>query len=275
MRAEGSNVGLLSGGTDLIIQLRSGRKNFQHMVDIKKIKDLNVLSYSDQTGLRLGSAVTCTALWEYDAARKHYPGLCEGAELIGSTQVQNRCTIGGNVCNGSPAADTPCSLITGNAVMVLHGPNGTREVAAKDFWLGPGKVDLKEAELLVEFKVPPLPKNASSAYLRFIPRNEMDIAVAAASTDLVFEDDKKTVKAARIAIGAVGPLPVLVEEAGAALVGTQLDESALAAAARASEKAANPINDQRGTVEFRIHLAGVLTRRTIAIAAKRAKGEAN
>ena len=272
LQKEGSNAGMLSGGTDLIIQWRASRKSIQHMVDIKNIPELNVLSYDDSTGLRLGAAVSCATLGAFGPAKKHYPALVEGAELIGSTQIQNRCTVGGNVCNGSPAADTICALIVLNAVCIVEGPGGRREITARDIMTGPGQTALKEAEILVEFKLPPPAKNSSSGYLRFIPRNEMDIAVASAGANLGFADDGKTVKSASISIGAVAPTPLVVEAAAQALVGSQLEDSALSAAARASEAAANPITDQRGTVEYRKHLAGVLTRRAIEIAANRAKG---
>jgi len=269
LAAGGQDVGILGGGTDLIIQYRAGRRAFGHMLDVKKIPELNVLSYDDATGLRLGAAVCCDAFTEYAPALKHYPGLVEGAELIGSTQIQSRATVGGNVCNGSPAADTICSLIVLGATCVVAGPGGTREVAAKDFMTGPGQTVLQPGELLVELRVPPRPARSADAYLRFIPRNEMDIAVAGAATTLTLAEDGTTVQDARVAIGAVGPTPILVEAAGAALVGRKLDAAALDAAAKASEAAANPISDVRGTAEFRRHLAGVLTRRTIEIAAHR------
>lgn len=271
---EKAGAGLLSGGTDLIIQIRAGRREIGHMIDVKKIPELNVLSYSAKQGLRLGAAVPCFLLAGNDAAVRHYPSLTEGAELIGSTQIQSRATVGGNVCNGSPAADTICPLIVLNAVCVMQGPKGTREVPAEAFMVGPGKTALGENELLVEFRIPPPEPRQSSAYLRFIPRNEMDIAVADAAAAITLDKDGRTCTAARIAIGAVGPTPFLVEAAGAALVGSQLEDSALEAAGKAASAAAQPITDLRGTVEYRIHMAGVLTRRAVQMAAERAR-EAN
>ncbi|MEE8436417.1 MAG: xanthine dehydrogenase family protein subunit M [bacterium] len=271
----GDGAGVLSGGTDLIIQYREGLRDIGQMVDIKKIPELNVLEFDPVTGLRLGAAVSCALLGEFAPAREIYPGLVEGAELIGSTQIQNRATVGGNLCNGSPAADSVCSLMVLNAVCIVAGSGGKREVPAVEFMTGPGQTALQAGELLVEIRVPTPAPNSSDAYLRFIPRNEMDIAVAGTAVALTLEDDKQTVKAAVIAIGAVAPTPLMVPAAGKALTGTaltggQMDDAALEAAARASEAAANPISDVRGTVEFRTHLAGVLTRRAAVIANNRA-----
>jgi carbon-monoxide dehydrogenase medium subunit len=268
----GGEVGILAGGTDLIIQMRSGRRRVGQMVDIKKIPELNVLSYDGSKGLRLGAAVACDTLGAYAPAKQHYPALVEGAELIGSTQIQSRASVGGNVCNGSPAADTICALIALEATCVVQGPDGKREIPAKDFMTGPGQTALKPGELLVEFQVPPPAANSSSGYLRFIPRNEMDIAVVSAAAAITLDAGKQTCTAAHIVLGAAAPTPLLVEAAGKALVGTSLDAAALEAAAEASRAAAKPITDMRGTVEYRKHMAGVLTKRAIAMALQRAKG---
>ena len=269
LSALGGEAGILAGGTDLIIQHRAGVRTFGHMLDIKGIPELNVLEYSDGGGLRLGAAVACAVLGEFEPARKHYPGLVEGAELIGSTQIQNRASVGGNLCNGSPAADSVCSLIVLDAVCVVAGPKGTREVAARDFMTGPGATVLKQGELLVEIRVPPPPPRSASSYLRFIPRNEMDIAVAGVAVNLTLAEDGETVASAAVALAAVAPTPLVVDAAAKALLGSKLEEGALEAAAQASRDAATPITDVRGTAEYRRHLAGVLTRRTARIAAER------
>ena len=239
-----------------------------HMVDVKKIPDLNVLSYDDRQGLRLGAAVSCARFTDFAPAQQHFPGLVEGAELIGSTQVQSRATVGGNVCNGSPAADSICSLIVLDAVCVIAGKGGRREIPARDFMTGPGRTALQPGELLLELRIPPRPAQSSDAYLRFIPRNEMDIAVAGAAAALTLAADGR-VAAARVAIGAVGPTPIVVDAAAQALVGSRLEATALERAAQASSAAAQPITDVRGTAEYRRHLAGVLTRRSIQLAAQR------
>jgi carbon-monoxide dehydrogenase medium subunit len=267
---QGGNAGILSGGTDLIIQYRGGRTSFGHMIDIKRIPELNVLSFDPAQGLRLGAAVACDTLGAYRPAREHYPGLVEAAELIGSTQIQSRATVGGNVCNGSPAADTICPLIVLDATCLVRGAKGEREVAAVNFMTGPGETVLEPGELLVEFRLPPRPPRGSDAYLRFIPRNEMDIAVASAAAAITLAEDGKTCAEAKVAIGAVAATPLLVEAAGAVLTGSALDDAALEAAGKACSAAARPIDDIRGTAEYRVHMAGVLTRRAIKIATERA-----
>ena len=264
----GPEVAILGGGTDLIIQHREGRRALSHMVDVKGIPELNVLEYDAGKGLTLGAAVSCEAFTDFAPAQQHYPGLVEGAELIGSTQIQSRATVGGNVCNGSPAADSICSLIALEAVCVVAGPGGQREIPAGEIMTGPGKTALQPGELLVAFRIPPRPERSSDAYQRFIPRNEMDIAVAGVGVAMTLAADG-TVQAARVVIGAVAPTPLLVPAAGEALVGSKLEPAALDAAARASAEAARPITDARGTADYRRHLAGVLTRRVAQQAAQR------
>jgi len=271
LSAEGAQAAALSGGTDLIVQMRSGRRELGHMVDIKKIPELTVLEYDPSQGLRLGAAVPCVDLAEADVVVKHYPALAEGAELIGGTQIQSRATVGGNMCNASPAADSVCGLIVADAVCVVQGPNGRREIPAEEFMVGPGRNALQPGELLVEFRLPPPAPRSSSGYLRFIPRNEMDIAVASAGARITLGEDGRTCTDAKIAIGAVGPRPLVVPDAARSLVGTTLDEPALENAAQASAAAAQPITDIRGTEEYRRHMAGVLTKRAVTMALTRAK----
>ena len=274
LKAEGSQAAALSGGTDLIIQNRARPLDLAHMVDIKRIPELNVLEYDAKNGLRLGAAVPCYKVAEYEPIVRLYPALAEGAELIGSIQIQSRATVGGNICNGSPAADTICALIVLGAICAIRGPDGNRDVPAVDFMVGPGETALKPGEILVEMRLPPPPAQSSNAYLRFIPRNEMDIAVVCAAANITMDDKGVTCTAATVAIGAVGPTPILVQAAGAVLTGAKLDAAAIAKAAKAASAAARPIDDHRGTVEFRTHVAGVLTRRTVELAAQRIKEDA-
>lgn len=279
LAGEGDKAGILAGGTDLIIQHRGGHREIGHMIDIKKIPELNVLEFDADSGLRLGAAVACDDLGAYAPARQHYPALVEGAELIGSTQIQSRASVGGNVCNGSPAADTICALIVLGALCVLRGKDGERTIAASDFMTGPGQTALNPGELLVEFRLPPPRLNSSSAYLRFIPRNEMDIAVASAAVAITLADDGAICTRAKVAIGAVAATPLMVEAASTALEGSMLEGGALNAGAletagNASSAAAKPINDMRGTVEYRTHMADVLTRRALEIAVRRIKENA-
>jgi carbon-monoxide dehydrogenase medium subunit len=236
---------------------------------VKKIKELQVLSFDAKKGLRLGAAVPCIEISESDVMRRHYPGLTEAAHLIGSLQIQNRASVGGNLCNGSPAADTTPALIVLGARARIVGPNGEREVPVEAFVVSPGRTVLKPGELLVELLVPAPAPHSSDAYLRFIPRNEMDIAVVGVGAAVTLDGDK--VKAARIALAAVGPTPILASKAADAIIGMKLDDAALEAAGRAASAACSPIDDMRGTAEFRLHITAVLTRRVLSIAAERAK----
>jgi CO/xanthine dehydrogenase FAD-binding subunit len=269
LKTHGENARAFCGGTDIIIQLRAGVRRTEHLVDVKKIKELCALSFDPKKGLRLGAAVPCIEIYENDLMRRHYPGLTEAAHLIGSLQIQNRASVGGNLCNGSPAADTTPALIALGARARIAGPKGEREVPVDTFVVSPGRTVLQPGELLVELLVAPPPAHSSDAYLRFIPRNEMDIAVVGVGVTLTLDGDK--VKAARIGLGAVAATPLLASKAADALVGKKLDDASLEACGRAASEATSPIDDMRGTAEYRRHVTGVLTRRAISIAAERAK----
>ncbi len=269
LAAAGDDGRMLAGGTDLIIQMRAGVREPGQVIDAKKIPELQTLSYDAQSGLRLGAALACCEIIDNPTVRQHYPGLVEAAGLIGSDQILARASVGGNVCNGSPAADTTPALIALNATCHIAGPNGTREVAVEDVVTAPGQTALAADELLVEFRIPAPPAKAADCYQRFIPRNEMDIAVVGVGSCVALDGD--TCSAARIGLGAVAARPLLAEEAGAALVGKPLDDAAIDAAAKLAQAAASPISDMRGTAEFRTHLVGVLTRRTLEEAAARAR----
>jgi CO/xanthine dehydrogenase FAD-binding subunit len=282
LKNHGAKARPLVGGTDLLIQLRAGvafghNEEFrgsapprrpEFIVDLKHIKELRQIKFDPTQGLRLGAAVSCIEIHESDLMRKHYPGLTEAAHLIGSLQIQNRASVGGNLCNGSPAADSTPALIALGAKAVIADASSTREVAVEDFVVSPGRTVLKPGEILVEFLLPAPPPHSSDSYLRFIPRNEMDIAVVGVGTSLTLDGD--LVKAARIALGAVGPRPIFAAKGGESLIGKTLDEAAIEEAARIAIETATPIDDMRGTAEFRKHITGVLTRRTIKIAAERA-----
>jgi carbon-monoxide dehydrogenase medium subunit len=269
LRQHGENARPLAGGTDIIIQMRAGVRRPTHLVDVKKIPELRQLSFDAKSGLKLGAAAPCVEVYENRDVQRHYPGLAEAAHLIGSLQIQNRAAVGGNLCNGSPAADTTPALIVLGAKARIAGPNGEREVAVEDFCVSPGRTVLQPGELLVQIFIPAPAPNSSDAYLRLIPRNEMDIAVVGAGVALTLDGDK--VKAARVALAAVAPRPLFVPKAGEALVGKKLDDASIAAAARAAMDASTPIDDMRGTAEYRKHVVGVLTRRAIKIAAERAR----
>jgi carbon-monoxide dehydrogenase medium subunit len=270
LKRHGEKARPLCGGTDLLIQMRAGVRRPEYLVDLKQIKELRQIKFEAKKGLRLGAAVPCIEVYESPIMRKHYPGLTEAAHLIGSLQIQNRASVGGNLCNGSPAADTTPALIALGAKARIAGGKGARQVAVEDFVVSPGRTVLKPGEILVEFVIPAPKPHSSDAYLRFIPRNEMDIAVVGVGTSLTLDGD--TVKAARIGLGAVGPTPIFAEQASQSLVGKKLDTGAIETAAELAIQAASPIDDMRGTAEFRRHVVGVLTRRTIQIAAERARG---
>src|SRR5437870_4926080 len=260
---------VLAGGTDLLVQMRADVVEPDLIVDIKKIAETRAIT-EEKGGWRIGAAVTGAELKEHARLKKAWPGVVEAANLIGSTQVQGRATLGGNLCNGSPAADSVPALIAAGAVATLAGPQGTRDLPVEDVMLGPRQLALRKGELVVSFLLPPRPPRSADAYLRFIPRTEMDIAVVGAGVNLTL-DGAGTITAARVSLGAVAPRVLLVREAAAAIVGSRLDRPAqdrLEAAARA---ACAPIDDKRGTVEFRVQVAGVLARRTALIALDRAR----
>lgn len=260
---------VLSGGTDLIIQTDGSSDPDRLFVDVKKIAGMTEANLSG-AGLELGPSMSCAAFTERDDIKAVYPGLVEAAYLIGSTQVQGRASVGGNLCNSSPAADTIPALIANSAQCVIAGPNGERTVPVEDFVTGVGRNCMEKGELLKSIHVPQPAANTSDAYLRFIPRTEMDIAVAGAGVSVTL-DDSGTCTAARVSIGAVAPTALLVPEAAAALIGSQLDEAALQAAADAASAASSPISDRRGTADYRRQVVGVLVKRAAAIAAERVK----
>ena len=260
---------VLAGGTDLIIQMQ-GQNEERLVVDVKKIPSMMNAIMTDE-GLILGPSISCAEITAREDIKAVYPGLVESAYLIGSTQIQGRCSIGGNLCNSSPAADTIPPLIVNRAQCVIAGPNGERTVATEDFVTGVGQNCMEKDELLASIRIPVPAANTSDAYLRFIPRSEMDIAVVGAAVSVTL-DDSGICTTARVSIGAVAVTALLVEEAANALVGTQLDDSALQAAADAASAAARPITDRRGTVEYRKQVVGVLVKRAAKIAAERAGG---
>ncbi|MFK7945211.1 MAG: xanthine dehydrogenase family protein subunit M [Paracoccaceae bacterium] len=259
---------VLAGGTDVLVQLRAGHTEPDLVVDIKRIAGMYDIAEEDG-GFRIGAAVPGVAMKEHSALKAAWPGVVEAANLIGSTQVHNRATLAGNLCNGSPAADSVPAMIAADAIVRIHGPNGVRDLAVAEMPKGPGKTALDKGEMVGSIFLPAQNAKSADAYLRFIPRSEMDIAVVGCAVALTMDGD--TVTAARVALGAVAPTCRLVPEAGAALVGRTIDaaEADLAAAASA---ACDPIDDKRGTIEFRTKVAGVLAVRAARIAAERAKG---
>lgn len=262
---------ILAGGTDLLVQMRNGVVTPGTIVDVKKIGELTSIEETKEGGFRIGAAVSGAVLREHPKVSKVWPGVVEATNLIGSTQVQGRATPGGNLCNGSPAGDSVPAMVAAGAIVTIQGPNGRRELPVEKVPKGPGRLNLEPGEIVVSFTLPPRPKGSSDAYLRMIPRTEMDIAVVGCGVSLTM--DKGICTAARVGLGAVAPTVLLVEEAAKALIGSKLDEAALAKAAAACSAACRPIDDKRGTIAYRTKVAGVLLKRTALIAAERAGGK--
>ena len=260
---------LLAGGTDLIVQLRAGRKTADLVVDIKRIPELNEIRYDPAQGLTLGAAVPCYRICADRAISSAYPALADVAALIGGTQIQGRASIGGNLCNAAPSADAIPILIALRATCRIAGASGAREIAVEDFCSGPGRNTLRPGELLVSLYLPPGEPHSGARYLRFIPRNEMDIAVAGVGAAVGLENG--SFRWARIALSSVAPTPLFVREAGEWLAGKPVNAESIQAAAEIAKAAAKPITDMRGTADFRRHLCAVLTRRALETAVRNAR----
>ena len=263
---------VLAGGTDLLVQMKLGLRRPATIVDLKRIPELTQYALGER-GLRLGAAVPGAVVTADAAVRGVYPGFVEALGLIGSSQVQGRCSAGGNLCNASPAADSVCALLVNRAMCNIVGPQGPRSVPVEAFNLGPGSNCLARDEILVSIDLPLPAARASDAYLRFIPRTEMDIAVAGAAVALTI-DAAGVCTDARVAIGAVAPTALLVPAAADALIGSTLDDAALHQAAAAASAAATPITDKRGTAAYRRKVVGVLVRRAATIARTRIDAQA-
>jgi aerobic carbon-monoxide dehydrogenase medium subunit len=260
---------LLAGGTDLLVQLRAGVIEPELVVDIKKIPEMHEIT-AENGGFRIGSAVTGAELGEHALVKRMWPGVVEAVELIGSTQIQGRATMVGNLCNASPAADSVPALIAAGAIVSIVGPRGRRELPVEEVCIAPGKTALEKGEIVTSVFLPARPARTGDAYLRFIPRTEMDIAVVGAGVCLTL-DASGSCAAARVGLGAVAARPLLVTEAADALIGTPVDAAALENLAQAASAACRPIDDKRGTKEYRIKVAGVLARRAADIALARAR----
>ena len=262
---KGTEARVLAGGTDLIVQMRARRLQPARVVDVKKIAELNELSISPRKGLTIGAAVPCHRIYDDANIVEDYPGIVDAASIIGGIQIQGRASFGGNLCNSSPSADSIPILIAYDAVAQISGPDGKRRVPVAQFCTGPGTNVLQPGELLVAIVVPLNRKNAGAHYLRFIPRNEMDIAVvgAGAYVELGGRGKAQTFKKVRLGLAAVAPTPLSAAEAATGLEGQAVSEEAIIAAAEAAKAVARPISDMRGPAEYRTHLVGVLTKRAL------------
>jgi carbon-monoxide dehydrogenase medium subunit len=271
LAGKGDRARVLAGGTDLIVQVREGRRDVDLLVDVKHVPEVSELAYDPQRGLRLGAAVPCYRIYENADVNRAYPGLIDAVSLVGGIQIQSRASVGGNLCNASPAADTIPPLIAYEGVCTIAGPEGTREVPVEKFCTAPGRTVLARGELLVNVRLPAPRRHTGAHYQRFIPRNEMDIAVVGVGTAVVLDETRNRCIAARLALAAVAPTPLLVPEAAAVLVDGALSDALLDRAAALAQAAARPISDMRGDAAYRRHLVGVLTRRTLQGALARAR----
>src|SRR5881392_1985522 len=274
VKALAASAGLakvLSGGTDLLVQMKSGRARPELIVNTKRIPGM--IGIREEGDKFVIGAATPGIMISADKQLEHaYPGIVEGVDLIGSMQIQGRCSIAGNLCNASPAADSVPPVIAARATAVLAGPNGKREVPVEQIVTGPGQTSLQKGEFVVEFRIPKPKPRQSDAYLRFIPRTEMDIAVVGCAVNVTL-DASGTCTDARVVLGAVAPTQVVVDDAAKALIGHKLDDATLQNLDAAAQRACKPINDKRGTIEYRTKVAGVLARRVAKIAFDRASGK--
>jgi carbon-monoxide dehydrogenase medium subunit len=259
---------ILAGGTDLLVQLRAGMVAPGLIVDVKKIREMTTIE-ERSGGYRIGAAVSGAAIREHASLARAWPGVVEAVNLIGSTQIQGRASPGGNLCNASPAADSVPAMVAAGATVTIQGPKGRREIPVEKVQAGPGRTTLQPGEIVVSFTLPARQAGSGDAYLRLIPRTEMDIAVVGCGVSLTLAGGQCT--AARVSLGAVAPTVLLVEDAGRALVGSRLDAPAVEAAAAACRAACKPIDDKRGTIQYRTKIAGVLLKRAVVIAAERAR----
>ena len=261
----------LAGGTDLLVKARANVWELDAVVDVKNIPELMSLSVNGD-GLSIGAGVPCYQVYENEEIQAQYPGIVDGASIIGGIQVQSRAGLGGNLCNAAPSADGIPSLIAYGAVAKISGSNGNREVAIEDFATGPSRTVLENDELLTSIEVPKPAANSGAAYTRFIPRNEMDIAVAAVGAFVQLDSSGQNFESARIALASVGPTPILAKAAGDSLAGKPVNDESIDAAAALAKDAATPSTDMRGTVDQRKHLVEVLTGRMLRQAVERARG---
>ncbi len=272
LNEHGDRARMIAGGTDILVMMRAGRRLADVVVDVKNIPELNQMSLSGDGGLTLGAAVPCYQIYQNEAVASAYPGLVDSASLIGGIQIQGRASIGGNLCNAAPSGDSIPVVIALGGVCHIAGPNGTRELPAEEFCTAPGQNALQQGEMLVAVEFPAAPANSGATYQRFIPRNEMDIAVAGVGSSVVLDASGQNFVSGRVSLASVAPTPVFSQAAGDSLAGKPVSDEAIREASELAMADARPITDMRGTIRQRIHLIGVLTRRTLNVAVERARG---
>jgi CO/xanthine dehydrogenase FAD-binding subunit len=268
-KANGS-ARFLAGGTDLLVQIKSGIRKPNLVIDIKKIVELNSIKEISENEFVVGASVSGANLNRNPKFAKLWPGVLEAFRLIGSEQIQGRASLGGNLCNGSPAGDSVPALIAAGCKAVIAGPGERKEIPIENFHLGPGKTILENGQMLVALKFPKRNNNSADAYLRMTPRTEMDIAVVGCGVNISIENGVCT--NARVSLGAVAPKPLLINEATDIMVGSSLDEETLEKVSKICRDSCNPIDDKRGTIDYRTKVAGVLFKRATLLAADRIRG---
>ena len=271
LQEKGPDARPIAGGTDIIVQMKVGRRRPLRVVDVKQIPELNELSIGPRAGLRLGAAVPCYRIYQNQAVAEAYPGLIDAAAMIGSIQIQGRASVGGNLCNAAPSADAIPALIALNCTVVIAGPNGNREIPVEQFCTGPGQNVLQPGELVVTLRMPPPRKRTGAHYLRFIPRNEMDIAVAGVGASVVLDASGQRFLSAKVALASVAPTPLLVQRVEQTVSGQPVSEETFERVAELGRQQCRPITDMRGTIDQRRHLVGVLTKRALRTAVERAR----
>ena len=272
LNEHGDRARIIAGGTDILVMMRAGRRLADVVLDVKDIPELNQMSVAADGGLTLGAAVPCYRIYQNEAIVSRYPGLIDCATLIGGIQIQGRASIGGNLCNAAPSGDSIPAVIAYSGVCNIAGPNGTRQLPAEDFCTAPGQNALQQGEMLVSVEFPAPPANSGANYLRFIPRNEMDIAVAGVGSSVVLDASGQNFVSGRVALASVAPTPVFSRAAGDSLAGKPVSDESIREASELAMADARPITDMRGTIRQRTHLIGVLTRRTLNNAVARARG---
>jgi carbon-monoxide dehydrogenase medium subunit len=272
LNEHGDRARMIAGGTDILVMMRAGRRLADVVVDVKDIPELDQMTYSAEGGLTLGAAVPCYRIYQDESISGAYPGLIDSATLIGGIQIQGRASIGGNLCNAAPSGDSIPAVIALGGVCRIAGPNGTRHLPSEEFCTAPGQNSLQRGEMLVAIEFPAPAANSGANYQRFIPRNEMDIAVAGVGSSVVLDASGQNFVSGRVALASVAPTPVFSQAAGDSLAGKPVSDASIREASELAMADARPITDMRGTIRQRIHLIGVLTRRTLNIAVERARG---
>ena len=269
----GDQARIVAGSTDFLVRWRTGAWQPEYVINIQRVPGLSRVSYNAQNGLRLGALVTLQTLESHPVIRRRYPALAMGAASFAGVQVRNLATVGGNVCNASPAGDTLPALLAFDAQCRITGPGGERTVPLDQFFTGPGRTVLARGEILVDFRLPPPLPSTGSLYIKHSPRGAMDIATVGAASVVTLQDRESVCREVRIALGAVGPTPVRAYAAEDLLRGQAITPELIALAAREAENRASPIDDIRGTAVHRKTMVGVLTQRTLERALAMARNE--